>query len=98
MGLLNLTYVNNTFGIDLLNESRPFIYFCGDDKVGCLNHDYFLVIRTGRNESLYHHHSLDPRDYISLKKPLVENMKAYCFSMLQASQWMVENRKVGLVH
>lgn len=97
MGLLNLEYVNNTFGIDLLRERRPFIYFCGDDKVGCLSHDYYLVIRAGKSESLYHYASLDPRDHIAQQRPLAERMKVYCFSMLQASQWMVENRKVGPV-
>jgi phosphoglycerol transferase MdoB-like AlkP superfamily enzyme len=97
MGLLNLSYVNNTFGIDLIKERRPFIYFCSDDKVGCLNHEYFLVIRSEENESLYHYRSLDPRDHISSRKVLAAEMKTYCLSMLQASQWMLENRKVGPV-
>ena len=97
MGLLKLEYVNNTFGIDLLKESRPFIYFCGDDKVGCLNKNYFLIIRAGGNESLYHHATLDPRDHIARLRPLADRMKRYCYSMLQTSQWMIENRKTGRV-
>ena len=34
MGLLNFTYLNNTFGMDLLKAKRPFIYFSADDKYG----------------------------------------------------------------
>ena len=97
MGLLNLDYVNNSFGIDLMRQERPFIYFCGDDKVGCLGREYFLVIRSGRSESLYRYGNLDHRDYINEMKPLAGQMKDYCFSMLQASQWMIRQRLTGPV-
>jgi phosphoglycerol transferase MdoB-like AlkP superfamily enzyme len=96
MGLLNISYVNNTLGIDLLKENRPYIYFCSDDKLGCLCDDYFLSIRDGGGESLYDYKNQDPKNRLKSKKEKVERMKDYLYSMMQATQWLIKNGKVGL--
>lgn len=95
MGLLNISYVNNTAGIDLLKESRPFIYFCSSDSMGCLSDEYFLVIRDSGIESLYAYRKRDTKNYMASKKQLAKNMKDYLFSMMQTTQWLIKNRKVG---
>jgi phosphoglycerol transferase MdoB-like AlkP superfamily enzyme len=95
MGLLNISYINNTLGIDLLREERPFIFFCSDDKIGCLNHSYFLVVRDQKNESLYRYKNGNTRDYIKIKKKLRKRMRKYLFTMLQITTWMIKHRKVG---
>lgn len=94
MGVLNVSYLNNSLGIDLLRETRPFIYFCSDDKIGCLNQEYFLVIRGSGFQSLYRFARGDPRDYSPQDQPMAGRMRSYCLSMLQTARWMVENRKV----
>lgn len=96
MGILNIPYVNNTLGIDLLKESRPYIYFCGDDKIGCLDDEYFLVIRDDGGESLYAYKKGDTKNYLAEKEPLARSMKDYFFSMMQATQWLTGNRLVGI--
>lgn len=96
MGILNIPYVNNTMGIDLLKESRPCIYFCGDDRMGCLNEEYFLVTRGKGNESLYKYRTRDPRDYLDSKMQVAVIMKDYFFSMMQTTKWLIRNGKVGL--
>jgi phosphoglycerol transferase MdoB-like AlkP superfamily enzyme len=95
MGLLNIPYINNTLGIDLLREERPFIFFCSDDKMGCLNDSHFLVIRGWKNESLYCYKNGNTRDYINIKKKLRKRMRKYLFTMLQVTAWMIKHRKVG---
>lgn len=95
MGLLNIPYVNNTLGIDLLKERRPYIFFCSDDKIGCLDDSYFLIIRSRKNESLYYYKNCDTRDLIKVKKELRHRMRTYLFTMLQITKWMITNRKVG---
>ena len=95
MGLLNIPYVNNTLGMDLLKESRPFIYFCADNKLGCLSDEYFLVLRENGGESLYAYKNRDTQNYSETKKQLAKEMKDYLYSMLQTSQWLIKNRKVG---
>jgi phosphoglycerol transferase MdoB-like AlkP superfamily enzyme len=93
MGLLNQNYTNNTLGIDLLRESRPFAFFCSDDAIGCVNQEYFLVSRKNGVEDLYHFNNEETRNYIDEKSALADSMRTYAFSMLQGAQWMVKNNK-----
>ena len=64
MGLLGYKYVNNTPGVDLLKEYRPFMFFSADDKIGCTNQEFFYVYRTNGNESLYKYKNQDTHDYL----------------------------------
>ena len=45
MGLLKLPYQNNTLGINLFNETRPYIFFSADDKFGVIDKEWFLTVR-----------------------------------------------------
>jgi len=95
MGLLNISYINNTFGIDLCKEKRPYIYFSADDKIGCINHDWFWEYRTDGHESLYKYPNHDPKDYLGICKVKSDSMKTYAFSMLQCAQWMIKHGKTS---
>lgn len=89
LGLLNIPYLNNGMGIDILKETRPYIYFSADDKIGCIGKDYFWVDRLStKSSSLYYYRTLDQTDYSSREKKEAANMKAYAFSMLQVAQYM----------
>ena len=93
MGLLGFNYTNNTAGIDLLNEKRPFMYFSADDKIGCLNDSLFYIYRTNGIESLYKYKTIDTKNYLNDYIHIAKEMKDYSFSNLQASQWMISNKK-----
>jgi len=95
MGLLNISYVNNTFGIDLRKEKRPYIYFSADDKIGCLNNDWYWEYHTDGSQSLYKYQNYDSKDYLSANKIKADSMKTYVFSMLQCAQWMIKHGKTG---
>jgi phosphoglycerol transferase MdoB-like AlkP superfamily enzyme len=97
MGILNFPYINNTFGIDLLREKRPYMYFSADDKIGCLDRDFFYVFRTNGIETLYKYRDSDTKNYIMQYKSAADSMKAYAFSMLQSAQWITENNKTGTI-
>ena len=96
MGMLRIPYENNTLGIDLLRERRPFIYFSADDKIGCLNQEYFLVMRESGPPSLYNYILRDTYNYIAANPRLVRDMKDYTYSMLQTTQYIIDNQMVGL--
>lgn len=95
MGVLNIPYTNNTLGIDLVSESRPFTVFTADDKIGCLDHEFFLVIRKNRIESLYKYTTRDTTNYLQKYPDLVAWMKEYSFSMFQTTEWMIKYNLVG---
>ena len=95
MGLIKIPYINNTMGVDLGKEKRPFVFFTTDDKIGCLNEEYFLTIRNNGKETLNKFKVKGLENYIPGQKALVDSMKNYTYSMLQTTQWLVEERKAG---
>lgn len=98
MGLLNISYVNNTFGIDLLKESRPYIYFSNDEKIACIDHDYFYIYRVENGEeSLFKYSSNENINLIKPLKSKADSMKNYAVSMMQTAQWIIQNNKAGLI-
>jgi hypothetical protein len=96
MGLLNVSYINNTFGTDLFHENQPYIYFNSDDVVGCLSNDFFFVMQKDGRESLYRYRDSDITDYRVIHKATADSMSTYVRSMYQTAQWMIKNRKVGV--
>jgi phosphoglycerol transferase MdoB-like AlkP superfamily enzyme len=93
MGLLRMDYVNNTFGVDLRREERPCIFFTSDDKIGCLNREFFLVHREDGLESLYRYRAAESDNYLDQYPATADSLRTYAFSMLQGAQWMIENKK-----
>jgi hypothetical protein len=95
MGLLQWPYVNNTLGIDLLNEKekRPYTYFSADDKYGVVDNEFYLIVREEGNPSLYKYKTGDQRDYLSQYKESALSMKTYAESMFQTTQWLMDNHK-----
>ena len=93
MGLMNLSYTNNTMGIDLLKEKRPFIYFTADDKIGCLDREFYFIHRMYGPETLYRYQTLAMDDQIANFKSRADSMRTYAFSMLQTTQCIVEKEK-----
>lgn len=90
MGLLNLEYTNNTMGIDLLKEKRPYIYFCADDKYGVIDDEFFLIVR-GETKSLFKYRIGDKKNYMSEYKAIADKMDEYAKSNMQTSQYILKN-------
>jgi phosphoglycerol transferase MdoB-like AlkP superfamily enzyme len=90
MGLLQLDYVNNTLGVDLFRESRPFAISYADDKYAVLDSEYIYVSRENGVSSLYRFRTNDLKDYLDEKPDLATAMKTYGESMFQTTQWLRE--------
>ncbi|TAK47343.1 MAG: DUF229 domain-containing protein, partial [Saprospiraceae bacterium] len=93
MGLLQLDYVNNTLGIDLFREARPYAISYADDKYAVLNSEYIYVSRENGVNSLYRYRTNDLKNYLDEKPDMASEMKIYGESMFQTAQWL---RKRGL--
>jgi len=94
MGLLNLSYENNTLGIDLLNETRPYIYFSADDKYGVIDNEWFLIVRNDGSKSLYKYRDKNTYNFASEKTDIVERMNIYAKSNLQTFQFILKLNKM----
>jgi len=86
MSILGVEFTNNTFGIDLMNESRPFIYFNGDNKMGVLNHEFFLISKQDGSEGLYKYTEGNNKNYIEEYPETADSMRLYLHTNLQAAQ------------
>jgi phosphoglycerol transferase MdoB-like AlkP superfamily enzyme len=93
MGMLKLPYVNNTLGIDLFREQRPFACAYADDKFAVLNSEYMYVDRDNGVTSLYHYRTGDVKDCSAEQPELLEAMKTYGESIFQTTQWLRHNGK-----
>jgi phosphoglycerol transferase MdoB-like AlkP superfamily enzyme len=93
MGLLKRPYTNRTLGIDLLRESRPYIYFSSDDAVGCIDSSFFYSynVKTNR-ESLHRYRDRSLLNLASLHEERTLNMRRYAASMLQTSNYLFRNK------
>ena len=95
MGILNRPYINNTMGVDLLKEGRKYIAFSADDKLGCVNDEYFWYYNyPAENEYLLHYKDKDPKQYMQQFPKLKDTLENYAHSLIQATQWLIENKKV----
>ncbi len=95
MGILKMPYINSTMGIDLRSEKREFIYFSADDKIGCIDNDYYHINNLSVGESMFKLTDDKSINIISSKKEIADKMKNYSLSSIQAAQWLVNNNKTG---
>lgn len=97
MGMLNIKYVNNTAGMDLLRNQRPFVYFSEDDKMVCLNNNFIYFHSKDNNEKLINRNNGTGNNKFYEFPDTAAAMKKYMFSFLQTVQWMSENKKAGVI-
>ena len=94
MGILGKTYVNNTFGIDLLNENRRYAYFMGDDKYGVIDGEWLLINKPGEEQKgLYKYREKEKKNYILEYPDVAEEMQKYGESAWQVSEYQLYKKK-----
>lgn len=96
MGMLGQSWVNNTLGIDLLREKRPFAYFSQDTKMGVVDAEHLYVIRKSGSTGLYNWRTDDPTNLKSQHPELARAMRDYGCSMLQTSNFVIDRKLTGV--
>jgi phosphoglycerol transferase MdoB-like AlkP superfamily enzyme len=95
MGLLKLPYLNNTLGIDLFAEQRPFTILNNDDKIGVINQEYLLILKKDIR-ALFKYRMNDKRNCCEEESQLADEMEQYARSQLQTYQYMLNTNKLHL--
>lgn len=95
MGLLNMPWVNNTFGVDLLKNPRRFMAFSADDGIGCIDtcNFYAYNFKSG-SQGFYRYRQNDPKNYISDNKTKADSMKYASAAMLQAANYVMQHKLI----
>ncbi|WCO02392.1 LTA synthase family protein [Psychroserpens ponticola] len=93
MGLLKQPYINNTLGIDLLKEQRPYIFINDDDKIGVLSDSLFLILKEKEAPKLYKYKNNNTTDYSKDYPEIIKSMETYTKANLQTFQYMLLNKE-----
>jgi phosphoglycerol transferase MdoB-like AlkP superfamily enzyme len=93
MGILNQPYVNNTLGLDLLKENRPYIFINHEDKFGVLDREYLLILKKEGGKALYKYRDNDKQDYQIEYAAKVREMEDYIYANLQVFQFLMRSDK-----
>jgi len=92
MGLLNHTYQNNTFGVDLFKTNRPNMFFSSDDALGCINHEFFYTYNfKAKIDGLYKYNDNSPENLVNQYRLEADSMRMYSAAMFQTASHMFKN-------
>ena len=94
MGILGKSYVNNSFGIDLLREHRPYTYFMGDDKYGVLDGEWLFINKPSEGQAgLYRYVEKDKNNCLQQYPDKAAEMKKYGESAWQLDEYQLDKKK-----
>lgn len=93
LGLLNIGYTQNNFGIDLLKEQRPCMFYTADNLIAARDTSrLYIYSPESQQEFCYRYRG---REVQSMPQDsLFDRLKDYCFSMLQSTEYLVKQGKI----
>ncbi|MEG0795064.1 MAG: sulfatase-like hydrolase/transferase [Odoribacter sp.] len=91
LGILNVKYVQNNFGVDLRKEKRPCMFFTADNMIGARNDSYFYIY-SPENKQEFLYVTENGRLRQTKNQIMRDSLKNYVFSMLQATENLTEQQ------
>nr|WP_255495316.1 LTA synthase family protein [Dysgonomonas sp. 521] len=94
MGLLNRSYENNTFGVDLFKGRHIYTFFSSDNALGCIGQTFFYSYNFKTDtEGLYSYADSNPENFIKNEqyKNKAKEMRLYSIAMHRTAGYMFEN-------
>lgn len=92
LGMLNMSYLQNNFGVNLLEEERPCMFFTADNLVGARD-SARLFIYSPDNQQEFKYKLDNGNLHAAAGDEDFGLLKDYCFSMLQCTEFMVKEHK-----
>ena len=92
LGMLNMSYLQNNFGVNLLEEERPCMFFTADNLVGARD-SVRLFIYSPDNQQEFKYKQDNGKLHAAAGDEDFGLLKDYCFSMLQCTEFMVKEHK-----
>ncbi|KAF0196431.1 MAG: sulfatase [Bacteroidetes bacterium] len=91
MGILHQPWINNTSGIDLMKDERPYIMVNSIDNYGVIGKEFFLIVKHNGSSKLFRYRNGSLKDY-SVKYPgIKQQMDEYARCNLQVFQYINDN-------
>ncbi len=89
LGMLNIDYVQNNFGIDLNRERRPAIFYTADNTVAARDSTHLYVYNPDVDHEFCYDLSSGEPEPVEMSAAH-QQLKTYCYSMLQATEYLVQ--------
>lgn len=93
LGLLNISYTQNNFGVDLLKEKRPCMFYTADNLIAARDTSR-LYIYSPESKQEFRYHYKGKAVHTASNDSIFEQLKNYCFSMLQSTEFLVKQGKI----
>lgn len=93
LGLLNVSYLQNNFGVDLLREERPCMFFTADNMIGARDADYLFIYVPDSQQEFRYKLEEGKLHAATAEEDVFGRLKNYCFSMLQCTEYLVKENK-----
>lgn len=93
LGLLNIGYTQNNFGIDLLKEQRPCMFYTADNLIAARDTSR-LYIYSPESQQEFCYRCRGREVQAMPQDSLFDQLKDYCFSMLQSTEYLVKQGKI----
>lgn len=92
MGLLDRSYMNNTFGVDMFKTKRPYMFFSSDNALGCIDDKYFYTYNfKSKIDGLYEYNENSSDNVLSQFKQKADSMNLYSAAMFQTANYMLKH-------
>ena len=92
LGLLGISYIQNNFGIDLLKEERPCIFYTADNLIAARDSSR-LYIHSPETGQTFCYSQKEGKWQTTHQDASFDTLKNYVFSMLQATEQLVKEGK-----
>lgn len=92
LGMLGIEYTQNNFGIDLLKEKRPCIFYTADNLIAAKDSSN-LYIHSPETGQEFRYTKKEGKFKSAEDGPTFQRLKEYCFSMLQSTEHLVRQGK-----
>lgn len=87
--ILNVRYSNFSFGVDLMKENRPLIFFSADDKIGYVTEDdlFFYHLLGSNQKRMVKYRQQDLKDYYPEQKRRADSLYSTAQSLYHSAQY-----------
>lgn len=92
LGLLNVSYTQNDFGVNLLEEQRPCMFFTADNLIGARDSSGFFIF-SPESQQEFRYKQVGDKLQMADQDSAFSKLKEYCFSMLQSAEYLVKEQK-----
>ena len=92
LGLLGIDYLQNNFGVDLLKEERPCMFYTADNMIVGRNATQLYMYNYETNQEFAYHTDNGKLVHVPMDDSFLP-LKEYSFSMLQSAEYLVKHGK-----